>query len=98
MFSVELVVALRFKLIMFGVPVDYPVYIFCVDNAMYKHLYLPQFTITKKNSIPYHRSRENVAAKTILVAKEITNSNLSDLFMQVISPSRSIFILKQFTY
>ena len=79
--AVEIIEALRYKLRMFGVPIDGPTNIFCDNEAVTKNLTLPESTLKKKHhSIAYLRCREAVAAKTVIVAKEATAINRSDLF------------------
>jgi hypothetical protein len=81
----ELIEALRYKLRMFGVPIDGPANVFCDNNAVVKNTTLPESTLSKKhNAICYHRVREAVAAGTIRIAKEGTESNLADLFTKVL--------------
>ena len=97
--AVELTEALRYKLRMFGVPIDGPTSIFCDNEAVYKNTVLPESTLNKKHhSIAYHRCREAVAAKTIRVAKEGTLNNLADLFTKVMTAVRRNFLLGKFTY
>ena len=97
--SVEMVEALRYKLRMFGVPLDGPASVFCDNEAVYKNTVIPESTLSKKHhSIAYHRCREAVAAKVIRVAKEGTMSNLADLFTKVMSSIRRTFLLEKFTY
>ena len=76
--AVELIESLRYKLRMFGVPIE--TNIFCDNEAVYKNTTLPESTLKKKHhSIAYHRCREAVVAGTARVAKEGTQTNLSDL-------------------
>ena len=90
---------LRYKLRMFGVPIDGPTSIFCDNEAVYKNTVIPESTLNKKHhSIAYHRCREAVAANTIQVAKEGTLNNLADLFTKLMSSTRRIFLLDKFTY
>ena len=97
--AVEMVDGLRYKLRMFGVPIDGPTSIFCDNEAVYKNTVIPESTLNKKHhSIAYHRCREAVAAKTIQVAKEGTLNNLADIFTKVMSSSRRNFLLDKFTY
>ena len=97
--AVELTEALRYKLRMFGVPIDGPTSVFCDNEAVYKNTVLPESTLNKKHhSIAYHRCREAVAAQTIRVAKEGTLNNLADLFTKVMSAARRNFLLGKFTY
>ena len=97
--AVELTEALRYKLRMFGVPIDGPTSVFCDNEAVHKNTVLPESTLNKKHhSIAYHRCREAVAAQTIRGAKEGTLNNLADLFTKVISAARRNFLLGKFTY
>ena len=97
--AVELIEGLRYKLRMFGVPVEGPTNIFCDNEAVYTNVSVPESTLKKKqHSISYHRCREAVAAGTTRVAKEGTKTNLADLFTKLMSrPSREA-ILDRFTY
>ena len=97
--SVEMVEALRYKLRMFGIPIDGPASVFCDNEAVYKNTVMPESVLRKKHhSIAYHRCREAVAAKTIQVAKEGTDTNLADLFTKLMTSTRRSFLLERFTY
>ena len=97
--AVELTEALRYKLRMFGVPIDGPTSVFCDNEAVYKNTVLPESTLNKKHHyIAYHRCREAVASNTIQVAKEGTLSNLADLFTKIMTVARRTFLLGKFTY
>ena len=97
--GVELVEALRYKLRMFGVPLEGPANIYCDNEAVYQNTIIPESTLKKKHhSIAYHRCREAVAAKTIRVAKQGTEKNLADLFTKVLTAARRTFLLERFTY
>ena len=97
--AVEMVEALRYKLRMFGVPIDGPCSVFCDNEAVYKNTVLPESTLKKKHhSIAYHRCREAVAAGIIRVAKQGTTKNLADLFTKVLTAARRTFLLERFTY
>ena len=96
--AVELLEALRYKLRMFGVPIDGPSNVFCDNEAVYKNSSLPESTLKKKHhSIAYHRCREAVAAGTVRVAKE-GKTNLSDLFTKLLPQPRREELLDKFTY
>ena len=83
--AVELTEALRYKLRMFGAPIDGATNVFCDNEAVYKNTSLPESTLKKKHhSIAYHRCREAVAAGTVRVAKEGTKTNLADLFTKIL--------------
>ena len=97
--AVELTEAMRYKLRMFGVPLDNATNVFCDNEAVYKNTTMPESTLKKKHhSIAYHRCREAVAAGTIRVAKEGTHTNLSDLFTKLLPQPRREEVLDKFTY
>lgn len=79
--AVELVEALRYKLRMFGVPIEgRSTNVFCDNKAATKNAMHPESTLKKKdNAIAYHQTQEAVAAGSIQVAKEDTKTNLADI-------------------
>ena len=81
---VELIESLRYKLRMFGIPVEGPANVYCDNQALTKNTQTPESTLKKKHySIAYHRCCEAVAAGTIRIAKQGTKKNLADLFTKV---------------
>ena len=97
--AVEMIESLRYKLRMFGVPIDGAAGVFCDNEAVYKNTSMPESTLRKKHhSIAYHRCREAVAAGTIRIAKQGTKKNLADLFTKVLTQVRRAFLLERFTY
>ena len=75
--SIELIVALRYKLRMFGVPIDIYTGIFYDNEAVYKNTSTPKYHIRNKHhSISYHMSREAVASGACRMKKEYTDTNL----------------------
>ena len=97
--AVELVKALRYKLRMFGVPIDGPASVYCDNEAVYKNVSAPASVLNKKmHAISYHYCREAVASGTIQVAKEDTDTNLSDLFTKVLTRQRREYLLDKFVY
>ena len=84
--AVELIEALRYKIRMFGVPIDGPTNIFCDNEAVTKNCSDPTSMLKKKHHyIAYHRTREAVATGTSHITKEDTDTNLSDLFTKLFS-------------
>jgi hypothetical protein len=78
--AVELVESLRYKLRMFGVPIEGPTNVFCDNEAVTKNATFPESTLKKKhNAIAYHWTREAVAAGTIRVTKDDGKTNLADV-------------------
>ena len=97
--SVELIAALRYKLRMFGVPIDGSTEIFCDNEAVYKNASSPKYQLRNKHhSISYHMRREAVASGVCRMSKEDTETNLSDLFTKVLPRPRRELLLESFTY
>ncbi len=66
-----MLVALQYKLQMFGVPIDGSANVFCDNNRVVKNKTIPESMLAKwHNAINYHAVREAVAAKIIRVGKE----------------------------
>ena len=96
---VEQIEAFRYKLWMFGIPIEGPTNVFCDTEAVFKNISIPDSTLKKKHtSICYHRAREGVAARTMQVYMEDTTTNLADLFTKRLTDSRRAFLLDSFTY
>ena len=58
-----------------------PSIIFCDNAGVVKNTSIPSSTLSKKHvSVNYHAIREAVAAGIILISKEDTATNQSDLF------------------
>jgi hypothetical protein len=97
--AIELIESLRYKLRMFGVPIDGPTNVYCDNEAVCKNTTIPESVLNKKHhSIAYHRGREAVAAGTIRVCKEFTFSNLSALFTKTMAAPKRESLLDRFTY
>jgi hypothetical protein len=78
--AVELIESLRYKLRMFGVPIDGPTNVYCDNDSVCTNSTKPESTLKKKhNAIAYHRVREAVAAGTIRIAWEPTDTNIADM-------------------
>jgi len=83
---VEMLEALRYKLRMFGVPIDGAANVFCDNKSVVTNATVPTSTLKKKhNSIAYHRVREAVAAGVLRIAKVHTTENLADLLTKPLS-------------
>ena len=97
--AVELIAALRYKLRMFGVPIEGPTNMFCNNETVFKNASILESQLKKKHhSISYHMSREAVAGGSCRIAKEGTETNLSDLFTKVLPKPRQELLLNKFTY
>jgi hypothetical protein len=82
----EMIVALRYKLRMFGIPIEGPANVFCDNRGVVKNVSIPESTLMKKhNAINYHAVREAVAAGILRVGKEDGETNLADLLTKVLN-------------
>ena len=82
----DLIVALRYKLRMFGVRLEGPAYVFCDNRGVVKNVSIPESVLNKKhNAINYHTVREAVAADILRIGKEDGETNLADLLTKVIT-------------
>jgi hypothetical protein len=78
--ATEMIVALRYKLRMFGVPVDGPTDVFCDNKSVVTNTSVPTSTLSKKhNSICYHLVREAQAASIVRVAWISGDYNQADI-------------------
>jgi hypothetical protein len=82
----ELLVALRYKLHMFGVLIDGPSNVFCDNCRVMRNASIPESTLMKKhNAINYHAVREAAAAGILRVGKEDSETNIADLLTKVLN-------------
>ena len=83
--AIEMTDGLRYKLRMLGVPVEEPARIYCDNESVVKNTTFPESALKKKHcSIAYHKIRESVASKKVIIFHESTNSNLADLLTKVL--------------
>jgi hypothetical protein len=95
----EMVVALRYKLRMFGIPIDGATNVYCDNEGVVKNTSIPESVLSKKHlSIAYHAVREAVAAGIMRVAKEDTLTNLADLFTKCLPQVRRNRLLGRILY
>ena len=94
-----MLVALRYKLRMFGVPVNGPANVFCDNNGVVKNTTIPESMLAKKhNAINYHAIREAVAACILQVGKENCMTILSDMFTKVLTTDRRHTLCRNIMY
>ena len=97
--AMEILVSLRYKLRMFGVPIEGPCNVFCDNSRVVKNTSIPELTLMKKhNAINYHAIREAVAAGIIRVGKEDGLTNLADIFTKVLTADRRKALLEHILY
>ena len=84
--EVEIIDALRYKLHMFGVPIDGSTNIFCDNGAVCVNTMWPKSTLYNKHkSITYHHVQEAVVARTLRVSREHTSTTLADLYTKTMA-------------
>ena len=95
----DLAIALRYKLRMFGIPINGPADVFCDNQGVVKNTSLPESVLLKKhNVINYHAVREAVAAGIMRVAKEDGETNVADLLMKSLNLPKRKRLLGCMTY
>ena len=83
--AAEMCQSLRYKLRMFGVPVDGPTSVFCDNQSVTNNVSIPTSLLNKKhNAICYHKVRECVASGWLRVGWIESKRNLADLFTKVL--------------
>ena len=97
--AVELVIALWYKLRMFGLPLEGPTDILFNKKAVFKNISTPESVVRKKHhSITYHICRDAVADLICCIAKEDTKTNLEYLFTKILGRTKRGWLLNIFTY
>ena len=83
--AAEKVQGLRYKLRMFGVPIEGPTFVFCDNQSVTNNVTVPTSLLSKKhNAICYHKVRECVASGWLRVGWIQSKNNLADLFTKVL--------------
>ena len=81
----DMIESILYKLRMFGIPVEGEVRVLCDNESVVKIGSNPDARLTKRhNSIAFHRIRECVAARMMLVYHEKGESNLADILTKVL--------------
>jgi len=83
--AIDLVEALRYKLRMFGIPIDKSTLVFCDNEAVVLNSTHPESTLKRKHvSIAYHHFREAQAEGHIKVGFIKGMENLADMLTKVL--------------
>jgi hypothetical protein len=83
------IISVRYKLRMFGIPIEGPAQASCDNQGDVKNASHPESALTKKhNAINYHAVREAAASGVLGVIKDDTAMNPADLFTMVFPADR----------
>ena len=95
----EHIVALRYKLRMFGILIDGPADVLCDNQSVVNNSSKLSSILNKKhNSIAYHAVRWAVATEVIRVGKVDTKENLADAMTKRLASSIRDFLFGSWTY
>ncbi len=87
--AIELIESLRYKLRMFGIPIDGSTIVFCDNEAVVQNSTRPESTLKKKHvSIAYHRCREAQVAGYVRIGFIKGMENLADLLTKTLPGPR----------
>ena len=87
----DLIISLRYKLRMFGIPIDGPTNVFCDNASVYKNASFAESQLKKKHqSICFHRVRECGASGILIPHKVASEFNLSDLLTKSLPAARRV--------
>ena len=95
----EAITALRYKLRMFGIPIDGPTSVLCDNQSVVNNSSKIESILNKKhNSIAYHATRWATAAEVIRVGKIGTEENLADAMTKRLAAMRRNYLFGNWTY
>ena len=93
--AVERIKALRFKLRMFGIPIDGPTNLLGDNDSVVNCASKVEARLNKKhNAICFHTVREASAAKWVRVGWEPTATNIADIFTKMLDTEQRRKLLK----
>ena len=95
----DMLVALRYKLWMFGMPVPEPAAVLCDKQGVVKNASIPESALSKRhNAINYNIVQESVAAGILRVGKEDGTTNLADAFTKLLARRRRYDLFSRIGY
>jgi len=97
--AVEMIEGLRYKLRMFGIPIDGPTNMFCDNESVVINATKPESTLKKKHcAVAYHRCRESQAAGVTQWCHEPGETNLADVLTKSLPGPRLRELMYNITY
>ena len=95
----EGITALRYKLQMFGVPIDGPADVLCDNKSVVDNTTNVESKLNKKhNALAYHAVRWSIAASILRTGKIDTKENIADALTKLLSSSERDFLFGNWTY
>ena len=95
----EAIIGLRFKLKMFGVPLNTPANVLCDNESVVNNSTKLESKLHKKHSsVAYHATRWAVAAEIIRVGKVFIGDNLADALTKRLSANKRDYLFGNWTY
>ena len=92
----DLIVGLRYKLRMFGVPINGPANVYCDNNGVVKNTSIPASALHKRHhALNYNAVREAAAMGVLRVGKEDTRTMLADAFTKPLPRDRRDFLFEK---
>ena len=96
---IELIISMRYKLQMIGIPIDGAANVFCDNDSVYKNESFAEYRLKKKHkSICFHRTRECMDSNIIIVHKFDTEDNLADLLTKSLPSWKRIKLRSRIIY
>ncbi len=96
---IEHIAALRFKLQMFGVPIDEPTKILCDNQSIVTNSFKADSTLNKKHcSIAYRAIRWAVAAGSAIIGWISTDLNIADTMTKRLTVAKREKLFGSWTY
>jgi hypothetical protein len=97
--AIELIIALHYKLRMFGAPVEEATNLFVDNQSVVLYAATPTSVLKKKrNAIAYHKVREAVAANIVRIAKVAGTKNLADLLTKPLATGTFLMLIRNILY
>jgi hypothetical protein len=94
--AIERIKALRYKLRMFGIPIDGPTNVLGDNESVVNSASKVEARLNKKhNAICFHTVCEASAAKWIRVRWELTATNIADIFTKILDTIQWRYLLSR---
>ena len=95
----EAIIGLRYKLRMFGIPIDGPAKVLCDNKSCVDSSSKVETMLHKKHaSLAYHATRYAVAADIIIVGKIHTDDNIADALTKILTVQQRDRLFGSWTY